>query len=43
VELGAQRLPGDAQQDGGPGLVAAGVLQDARQQEPILLPVGILV
>ena len=42
-ELRAQGLPGDAQQDGGPVLVAAGVLQDAGEQETIQLPQGLLV
>jgi len=35
LELGAQGPPGDAQQEGGPGLVPAGVVQDAREQEPV--------
>ena len=32
LELRAQGMPGDAQQEGGPALVPAGVLQDAGQQ-----------
>src|SRR5437764_8893014 len=43
AELQAQSLPGDAEQEGGPELVPARVLQDAREQEPIQLPVGLLV
>jgi hypothetical protein len=43
LELLAQGSPGDAQQGGGPGLVAAGVLQDARQHEPIQLPLRLRV
>src|SRR5262249_6754832 len=43
LELRAQGPPGDAQQEGGPGLVPAGMLQDAGEQEPIHLPVAVRV
>ena len=43
VQLHAQGLPGDAEQKGGAVLVPAGVLEDAGEQEPIQLPVGLRV
>ena len=43
AELLAQGPPGDAQQEGGPALVAAGVPQDAGEQQPVQLPVGLRV
>jgi hypothetical protein len=42
-QLRAQGFPGNPQQAGGPLLVAAGVLQDAGEQEPIQLAVALLV
>jgi hypothetical protein len=41
ADLRAQGSPGDPQKEGGPGLVAAGVLQDAGEQVPVQLPVGL--
>ena len=38
VELCARCPAGDAQQEGGPGLLPAGLPQDAGQQQPIELP-----
>jgi hypothetical protein len=43
LELRAQRPPSDAQQEGGPLLVPAGVLQNAWDQEPVQLPVDLPV
>ena len=43
AELQAQGLPGDPQQAGGLVLIPAGVLQDARQQEPVHLAVRLRV
>ena len=43
AQLRAQGTPGDAEQVGGPGLVAAGVFQDAGQHEPVQLPVDLRV
>src|SRR5260370_1152530 len=43
AQLHAQGLPGDAQQEGGPVLVAAGVLQDAGEQDPIQLAASLRV
>jgi hypothetical protein len=43
LELHAQGPPGDAEQEGGSGLVAASVLQDAGQHEPVQLPVDLRV
>jgi hypothetical protein len=43
LELRAEGLPGDAQEEGGPVLVAAGVLQDAREHEPVQFPVDLRV
>jgi hypothetical protein len=43
LELHVQDPPGDAEQEGGLGLVAAGVLHDAGQHEPVQLPVDLRV
>src|SRR5262245_27431804 len=43
AEFRAQGLPGDAQQEGGPVLIPAGVFQDAGQHEPVQLPVDLRV
>ena len=43
AEFQAQGLPGDPQQQGGLVLTPAGVLQDARQQEPVQLAVRLRV
>src|SRR5262249_11662813 len=42
-EFLAQRSPGDPKEESGRGLVPAGILQDARQQEPVQLPHSFLV
>jgi hypothetical protein len=41
LKLRAQGYPGNSKELGSPALIAAGVLQDAGEQEPIQLPVDL--